>query len=170
MLDAAIDHVAIAVRSLSRAVPLYTDVLGATFIYGGDNVEQGFRWAQFRFLGGGKIELITPLDPGGFLARFLDRHGEGVHHVTLKVPDIERALAALRAAGITPVGVSTDHPGWKEAFIHPRDANGTVIQLAQAAWSDEDWARHHLEGHDEDHHHATLETLLEDLPPGPVAS
>jgi methylmalonyl-CoA/ethylmalonyl-CoA epimerase len=161
MLDAAVDHVSIAVRDMRTAIPFYTETLGASFLFAGENRGQAFRWAQFRFPGGGKLELVTPASSDGFVARFLERRGEGVHHVTLKVPDIERALAHLGEQGVPLFNVSTDRPEWKEAFIHPRDANGTLIQLAQARMSDEDVARHHLEPHDPgSHRHLTLGDLL----------
>jgi methylmalonyl-CoA/ethylmalonyl-CoA epimerase len=161
MLDATVDHVSIAVRDLRTAIPFYTETLGASFLFAGERHDQGFRWAQFRFPGGGKVELVTPASSGGFVERFLERRGEGVHHVTLKVPDIERALAHLEDRGVPLFNVSTDRPEWKEAFIHPRDANGTLIQLAQARMSDEDVARHHLEPHEPgSHRHLTLDDLL----------
>ncbi|HEX9695328.1 MAG TPA: VOC family protein [Actinomycetota bacterium] len=146
MLDAQLDHVAIAVRDIRAAMRIYCDALGATFLFAGDQHDQAFRFAQFRFPGGGKIELVTPLGDG-FVQRFLDARGEGVHHVTLKTGDIERALAHLRSTGVEPFGANTGGEEWKEAFIHPRDANGTLIQIAQSAWGDEEMARHHLSDH-----------------------
>jgi methylmalonyl-CoA/ethylmalonyl-CoA epimerase len=162
MLDAAIDHVAIAVRDLARAIPFYTDTLGASFVFAGDQRSQGFRWAQFRFPHGGKIELVTPLTPDGFVARFLDRRGEGVHHVTFKVPDIAKSIAHLTDRGVPLFNVHLDRDDWKEAFIHPRDANGALMQVVQSAFSDEEVARHHLAPHDEaaGHRHLTFDDLL----------
>jgi methylmalonyl-CoA/ethylmalonyl-CoA epimerase len=165
MLDATVDHVSIAVRDLRAAIPFYTNMLGATFLFAGERRDQGFRWAQFRFPGGGKLELVTPGGSDGFVARFLDSRGEGVHHVTLKVPDIELAIAHLESQGVPLFNVSVERPDWKEAFIHPRDANGTLIQLAQARFSDQEVARHHLEPHEPDsHRHLTLADLLQPSP------
>ncbi len=161
MLAAQVDHVAIAVRSIAAAKPFYVDALGASFLFAGDNHGQGFRWAQFRFPNGGKIELVTPIDPNGFVRRFLDKRGEGVHHVTLKVPDIHKAIAHVRGTGIELFNVSTEHPNWKEAFIHPRDAHGVLIQLAQSALGDDEAAEHHLSDHSgADHEHIRLADLL----------
>lgn len=165
MLDAKVDHVAIAVRDMRAAVPLYTDVLGATFLFAGESGEQGFRWAQFRFPAGGKIELVTPLGPDGFVERFLARRGEGVHHITLKVPDLARAIEHLSERGVPLERVSIEPDDWKEAFIHPRHANGTLIQLAQSALSDDEVARHHLLPHDgEGHRHVSLDDLVRGRP------
>lgn len=161
MLNAQLDHVAVAVRAIRAAIPLFVDTLGGEFLFAGDNEEQGFRWAQFRYPGGGKIELVTPLGGEGFVQRFLDRRGEGVHHVTLKVPDIHGSIAHLRSRGTRLTGVSTGHPLWKEAFIHPKDAHGVLIQLAQSALSDEEQAQHHLRDHEgAAHRHVTLADLL----------
>lgn len=160
MLDARVDHVAIAVRDMRSAIGLYTETLGARFVFAGDIVEQGFRWAQFRFPGGGKFELVTPIGEG-FVARFLERRGEGVHHVTLKVPDIAAAVAHLHDRGIPLFNVHLDGPHWREAFIHPKDANGTLIQIAWSAMEDDEEARHHLEPHEgTDHRHLGLADLL----------
>ena len=160
MLDAQVDHVAIAVRSVAAARPLFVDSLGGEFLFAGENKAQGFRWAQFRFPHGGKVELVTPIDGEGFVQRFLDRRGEGVHHITFKVPDIVRSIEHLEKQGVPLVNVSTTHPSWKEAFIHPKDAHGVLIQLAQSAFSDEESARHHLTDHETaDHRHLRLVDL-----------
>ena len=161
MLDAQLDHVAIAVHSYPASIPFFVDALGGTFLFAGENKHQGFRWAQFRFPNGGKIELVTPITADGFVQRFLDRRGEGVHHVTLKVPDILRSIEHLESQGVKLMRVSTENTGWKEAFIHPRDAHGVLIQIAQSAFSDEDAARHHLTDHEgDDHKHLKLADLL----------
>lgn len=161
MLDAQVDHLAVAVYNVASAKPLFVDALGGNFLFAGENAGQGFRWAQFRFPHGGKIELVTPTTKDGFVQRFLDRRGEGVHHVTLKVPDIARAIEHIRSTGVEPVRISIEAPSWKEAFIHPRDAHGVLIQIAQSRFSDEDTARHHLTDHEtSDHRHLTLADLL----------
>jgi methylmalonyl-CoA/ethylmalonyl-CoA epimerase len=160
MLDAQVDHVAVAVRNIGSALPLFADALGGEFLFAGENLSQGFRWAQFRFPHGGKIELVTPLDGTGFVQRFLDRRGEGVHHVTFKVPDIAASITHLREQGVELMRVSTEHPSWKEAFIHPKDAHGVLIQIAQSAFTDEESARHHLSDHTTaDHRHIRLADL-----------
>jgi catechol 2,3-dioxygenase-like lactoylglutathione lyase family enzyme len=84
---------------------------------------------------------VTPTGDG-FLARFLERRGEGLHHVTLRVSDIEAQIDRLRSGGIDPVMVDLRDQTWKEAFIHPRDARGVLIQLAESPYDDDDTARH----------------------------
>ncbi len=159
VLDAQLDHIAVAVRDIRASMRVFQDALGAAFLFGGDVPGQAFRWAQFRFPHGGKIELVTPLGDG-FVQRFLDARGEGVHHVTLKTPDIHRSIAHLEATGVTPINVSVEGEHWKEAFIHPRDAHGVLVQVAQASWDDESMARHHLEDHaGAGHHHLGFHDL-----------
>lgn len=126
-----LDHVAFATWDAGPHVRLLTEILGAEFVDGGDDVGPGFRWLQFRLPQGGKIEIIEPLTRDGFLYRFLMKHGEGMHHVTVYVRDLATAVEQLRAHGYEPVDVNLAHPSWKEAFLSPREANGVLIQLAQ---------------------------------------
>lgn len=126
-----LDHVAIATWDATGPSALFTDVLGATFVDGADQPEAGFRWLQFAFPGGGKVEVIEPLSTDGFLHRFLTKRGEGLHHITLYVPDLARAIEQVRAAGYEPVDIDLSHESWKEAFLHPRQANGVLLQLAE---------------------------------------
>lgn len=125
-----VDHVAVATWDASAAVRLWTHVLGGRLVDAGDEIEAGFRWLQFE-LPGGKIEVLEPLDRDGFLYRFLVRRGEGLHHVTLYVTDLPSAIPRLTSAGYEPVDVNIAHAMWKEAFLHPRDTSGVLIQLAQ---------------------------------------
>jgi methylmalonyl-CoA/ethylmalonyl-CoA epimerase len=126
-----LDHVAIATWDATGPVKLFTEVLGATFFDGNDEHHAGFRWLQFLFPGGGKVEVIEPLNDQGFLYRFLTKRGEGLHHITVYVSDLAVAIEQVRAAGYEPVDINLDFDVWKEAFIHPRDANGVLLQLAE---------------------------------------
>jgi methylmalonyl-CoA/ethylmalonyl-CoA epimerase len=135
-----LDHVAVAVRSIKSALPLYRDALGGEYLMGGD-ADGSWRWIQLRF-SGGKVELLEPLGEG-FLARFLERYGEGLHHITFKTEDIREAIEELERRGYELVDINVDNPDWKEAFLRPSMAHGTLIQVAQSALSDEQ-ARKHL--------------------------
>jgi methylmalonyl-CoA/ethylmalonyl-CoA epimerase len=108
--------------------------MGGRFVQGGDT--ERFRWAQWALPGHGKLELIQPLDPSAaddFLTRFLRDRGPGLHHLTFRVHDLLDAVDAARAMGFEVTGVSPDGE-WKEAFVHPRSSQGTLIQLAE--WDD----------------------------------
>ena len=135
--DVDLDHVAVAVERHADAWPRYGADLGGTWYAAGPG--DGFNWAQLAFANGMRLEVLEPADVerNDFLRRFLDRNGPGPHHLTFKVGDITQALDAASAAGYEPVNVNLSHPGWKEAFLHPKDALGVVVQLAQAAHDDE---------------------------------
>ncbi len=130
---------AVATERHADAWPRYAGDLAGTWLAGDDDGATGFRAAQLRYANGMKLEVLEPwrVEVNDFLRRFLDRNGPGPHHLTYKVPDIRAALAAAEESGYTPVGVSLDHPSWKEAFLHPKQARGIVVQLAQ---SDGDWS------------------------------
>ncbi len=131
---AALDHVAVAVERWSDAWPRYAVELGGEWNSGGLNI--GFGPAQLRFANGGRVEILQPWQPedNPFLRRFLDRHGPSPHHLTFKVPDLAAAIDQARDAGYSPVGVDLSNDDWKEAFLHPRQATGIVVQIAQAAY------------------------------------
>jgi len=128
-----LDHVALAVRDTAPSMGQLIAELGGTLISGGDAA--GFRAMQIR-LGdltkGMTVELLEPWNPeqNDFLARFLDRRGEGPHHLTFKVPDLTAELERLEGLGLRPIGVNLSNPFWREAFLHP--THGTVIQIAES--------------------------------------
>jgi len=126
-----LDHVAIGTRALTDGWDLFGGLLGGSWVYGGDS--PGFWWGQLQFRTGPKIELLTPTggSDAAFLERFLASHGAGPHHFNFIVPDISTTLSRVRALGIEPVQISLLSATWKEAFLHPRDAYGIVIQVAE---------------------------------------
>lgn len=130
---ATLDHLAVAAESWDELWPRYRGDLGGVWVAGGETL--GFASAQVRYANGMKIEALMPAnwERNDFLRRFLDHRGPGAHHMTFKVPDIEAALAETEAAGFRPVGIDLSDPGWKEAFLHPKDAPGVVIQIVQSA-------------------------------------
>jgi methylmalonyl-CoA/ethylmalonyl-CoA epimerase len=140
-LKLELDHVAVAVRAIKPALRLYRDGLGGEYLMGGD-VADTWRWVQLRYPGGGKVELLEPLGEG-FLSRFLDKYGEGMHHMTFKTDDIHAAIEHLEGLGLELVDKSLDDPHWKEAFLRPSSAHGTLIQVAQSSAPD-DVVKHRL--------------------------
>ncbi len=142
MINLTLDHTAVAVRSIKAALPLYRDALGGEYLMGGD-IDGAWRWVQFRFPGGGKVELLEPLGEG-FLSKFLDRYGEGLHHMTFKTDEIEAAITQVSEQGYELVDINTTSEHWKEAFLRPKGAHGTLIQIAQSSRSDDD-AKQYLE-------------------------
>ncbi|MCG2819042.1 MAG: VOC family protein [Actinomycetia bacterium] len=128
-----IDHVGVAVKDKERASRFLTEVLGARKVldepweYRG----QEFNWAYFDIGAGGRIELISSTDPDSFINQFIEKRGEGMHHVTLQVENLMEAVEDLRSKGVTVLDVNTENPHWKEAFISPRDSFGVLIQIAE---------------------------------------
>ena len=127
----AMDHTAIAVHSIQAALPLYRDLLGGVPNGFERQSERGFAWLTVRYPNGSQVELLEPIGDGGFLHTFLGRHGEGVHHMTFIVADVRHAAERARAAGLRIVDEDYRDPHWQEAFISPRSAFGTIVQLAQ---------------------------------------
>lgn len=133
MIDAIdLDHVAVAAESAFDAWPRYAGDLAGRWLAGGATL--GFASAQVVYANGMKVEVLEPhmVESNDFLRRFLDRRGPGPHHMTFKVRDIASALGVVEQAGYRPINVDLRDPMWKEAFIHPKDAPGVVVQLAQS--------------------------------------
>jgi methylmalonyl-CoA/ethylmalonyl-CoA epimerase len=127
-----LDHTCIAVEKIEQALPLYRDLLGGKFLFAGDQPQSGFRMVQFVYPNGSKIEILEPLGERSFLHKFLRERGPGVHHLTFKVKNIEQLAGQLKAQGYKVVGENYSNPHWKELFISPVSANGTVVQLAES--------------------------------------
>ena len=127
-----LDHVAIAVKDLDAAVHYYVHVLGFAPPELEVVAEQKVRTAIFGH-GMGRIELICPTDASSGVAKFLEKRGEGLHHICVEVDDILATLAELKAKGATLIdevpklGVG----GAKIAFIHPKGAHGVLTELRQ---------------------------------------
>ncbi|HEY2638421.1 MAG TPA: VOC family protein [Streptosporangiaceae bacterium] len=128
-----LDHVAVGTSQLSDGWDLFGGLLGGSWAYGGNS--PGFWWGQLRFSAGPKVELLTPTGgaDSAFLEQFLAGRGPGFHHLNFIVPDIAATLGTMAALGLEPVGVRLENPAWKEAFLRPRDAFGTVVQVAEQA-------------------------------------
>jgi methylmalonyl-CoA/ethylmalonyl-CoA epimerase len=132
MLLTEIDHVAIAVRDLEAAIRYYADAFGATVahreVVEGDGVEEALLKVADSY-----IQLTTPTREDSPIARYLDKRGEGIHHVGYRVDDCAVALEAMKAAGATPID-GAPRPGSRGttvAFIHPKGSFGTLIELVQ---------------------------------------
>jgi methylmalonyl-CoA/ethylmalonyl-CoA epimerase len=138
----SLDHTALAVRDLQAALPLYRDLLGGVPSSFERLSSKGFNWLTLRYPNGSFVELLMPSGSGGFLHEFLAKHGEGVHHMTFIVDDLSRAVERARTAGLRVVDEDYRDPRWQEAFISPRSACGTIIQLAQSSMTEAERKRH----------------------------
>jgi methylmalonyl-CoA epimerase len=129
-----IDHVAIVVRDIEAALRFYRDTLGIVPSRVIDFPQEGVKIALLPMGGpaGSEIELLEPTAPDTGVARFLEKRGEGLHHICLEVPDIQHALDELQAAG-TPVLDATPRPTaeGRGIFIHPRGTSGVLLELVE---------------------------------------
>ena len=133
-MEHPLDHVAIAVPSIASTLPFYELIVGAAGSAIEAVPEQG---VNVVFVGSGptRVELIEPTRPDTGVARFLENHGPGLHHIAYRVPDLEATLAALAERGtplIDRVPREGRH-GHRIAFLHPRAAHGVLIELIEAA-------------------------------------
>lgn len=122
-----IDHVGIAVEAFDAAEAVL-HALGARQYVDDTGPEDGFRWAGYVLGDASRLELVTPLADDNFIREFLDRHGPGLHHVTLEVEDVDAVIDALAAEGVTVVDRAT-HDTYEEAFVSPANPTGVLFQL-----------------------------------------
>jgi methylmalonyl-CoA/ethylmalonyl-CoA epimerase len=132
MLLQRIDHVGYAVADLEEAVRYHQRLYGAEVAHRETMERDGVREALLA-VGGGFIQLLEPTRPDSPVARFLERHGPGVHHVGYGVADVAATLVDLKELGVRVVD---DHPrrgsrGCTVAFLHPNGAMGVLVELVE---------------------------------------
>jgi len=133
-MTTSIHHIAIAVRNLDAALAFYRDALGLEMSERREVSEEDVEIA-FLPAGEGKIELLQPLGPESNVARFLEKRGEGLHHICLAVEDIEAAMERFRTVGAQ---LLSDEPrvtpnGTRYIFVHPKSAHGVLLELYEVA-------------------------------------
>ncbi len=123
-----IDHVAIAVSDIDAASERYSRALGAEVIR--ETVEsEGVEVAIMR-LGNARVELISPLDKDSPIAAFIEKRGEGIHHIALRTGDIDSEVARMESCGLRFLGdVRDGSEGTRITFIHPKSLNGVLTEL-----------------------------------------
>jgi methylmalonyl-CoA epimerase len=127
-----IDHVAIAVRDIEAAIAWYSDALGAQVVHREDVSKDGVHEALIK-VGDSYIQLITPTRDDSTVAVFLERRGEGLHHVAYRVDNCARALDQVRATGARVID-EIPRPGSRAttiAFVHPTASFGTLVELVE---------------------------------------
>lgn len=126
--DVRIDHVGVAVADV--ADESLFDLLGATLLEWGLGPDEDFRYHYYELSGASRLELIEPVADESFLINYLGRYGEGVHHVTLEVGDLEAITAHLEAHDVRVVDYE-ELDEFDNAFVSPTDANGVLYQLVE---------------------------------------
>lgn len=127
-----IDHIGIAVKSLSEAIKVYEEAMGLK-VTGYDQVDdQGVRVAMLN-IGESRIELLEPTGPDSPIEKFMTKRGEGIHHIAVQVDNIEQALERLKSSGVRLVD-SVPRRGahnTRTAFIHPSSTHGVLLELVE---------------------------------------
>jgi methylmalonyl-CoA epimerase len=130
--NSSIDHLGIAVRSIEQALGFYEGQLGLR-----PSAQETVELEKVRVamlpLEGSRIELLEPTEADSPVGKFLDKRGEGLHHVALKVPDLAAAVERLRASGARLLNEPRNGAGGHlYVFVHPASASGVLLELIQA--------------------------------------
>jgi methylmalonyl-CoA/ethylmalonyl-CoA epimerase len=133
----AINHIGIAVRSIDAQRPFYEGTLGGVFEGVEEVPDQRVRVGFFR-INEVRLELLEPTEPGSPVAAFLDKRGEGLHHVAFTVEDLEARIAELKQSGLRMID-EVPRPGahhMRIAFVHPKSTFGVLTELCEPASAD----------------------------------
>jgi|SRR5579863_8469856 methylmalonyl-CoA epimerase len=131
-IEPSIDHLGIAVRSIDQALEFYQGQLGLDVASRETVPHEKVRVAMLP-LEGSRIELLEPTEADSPVGKFLDKRGEGLHHVALKVPDLNGAVERLRASGARLLNEPRAGAGGHlYVFVHPASAGGVLLELIQA--------------------------------------
>lgn len=128
-----IDHIGIAVKDIEAAIPLYENLLNTSCYKIEDVATQGVKTAFFK-IGENKIELLAATRPDSPIAKFIEKHGEGIHHYAFLVDDIQAEIERLKSEGFVLIN-EQPVPGadnMEIAFLHPKSTLGNLIELCQA--------------------------------------
>ena len=127
-----VDHIGIAVKDLEQAKKFYTEVLGMT-VMGEETVEQQKVKVCFIPCGDSEVELLESTSPDGPIAKFIEKNGEGVQHIALRVDNIEAAIADLKAKGVRMIDETPRYGagGAQIAFVHPKATGGILLELSE---------------------------------------
>lgn len=128
----SLDHIGIAVHSIEDTLPIYTQLLGLKLKKLEDAKKHRIK-AALLAVGETNIELIEPLDEESPISRFLEKQGQGIHHIAFKVDNIEKSLDELKAKGVALIDKKPKigFEGGKIAFLHPKSTGNVLIELCQ---------------------------------------
>jgi methylmalonyl-CoA/ethylmalonyl-CoA epimerase len=128
-----VEHIGIAVKNLAVSVPLFEKLLNSS-CYKTELVESERVNTAFFKAGDTKVELLESIDPDGVIARFVEKRGEGIHHIAFEVDDIEAEMKRLTAEGFTLLSETPKRGADNKlvCFLHPRQTNGVLIELCMS--------------------------------------
>jgi len=127
-----IEHIGIAVKQFETSIPLFEKLLD-TACYRKETVDSEQVNTAFFRKGESKIELLESTDPNGTIARFIDKKGEGIHHIAFEVADITAEMARLQAEGFVLLNEKPRKGADNKwvCFLHPKNTNGVLVELCQ---------------------------------------
>ncbi|MDZ5712093.1 methylmalonyl-CoA epimerase [Jeotgalibacillus haloalkalitolerans] len=130
------DHIGVAVKSIENALPFYTEMLALTLIKQETVESQGVKVA-FLDAGNIKIELLEPVNDQSPIARFIEKKGEGIHHVAFGVENIDKRMDELTSKGLsfTAEKSKPGAGGAQVAFLHPKQAHGVLYELCDHSYN-----------------------------------
>jgi methylmalonyl-CoA/ethylmalonyl-CoA epimerase len=133
-MDFKVEHIGIAVKDLKASISLYEQILGSP-CYKTESVASEQVDTAFFLQDHTKIELVASTDPQGVIAKFIEKKGEGLHHIAFEVPDIVGEMDRLKNAGFTLLNEQPKKGADNKlvCFIHPKNCNGVLIELCQSA-------------------------------------
>ena len=128
-----VEHIGIAVKDLNISISLYEQLLGSP-CYKTESVASEQVDTAFFLQDHTKIELVASTDPQGVIAKFIEKKGEGLHHIAFEVPDIIGEMSRLKNAGFTILNEQPKKGAYNKlvCFIHPKNCNGVLIELCQS--------------------------------------
>jgi methylmalonyl-CoA/ethylmalonyl-CoA epimerase len=128
-----IEHIGIAVRDLDAGNDLFRKLLGSEH-YKTESVESEHVTTSFFKIGESKIELLVATDPESPIAKFIEKRGEGIHHIAFEVQDIHAEIARLESEGFIPLNREPKRGADNKwvAFLHPKSSNGVLVELCQS--------------------------------------
>ena len=127
-----VDHIGIAINNIDEAKQLYHDLLGLNHA-GSETVAEQKVTTAFFPVGDTEVELLESTAPDGPVAKFIEKKGEGVHHIAFRVDNVEAALEELKAKGIKLIDEKPRKGagGAKIAFLHPKSTHGVLVELCE---------------------------------------
>jgi methylmalonyl-CoA/ethylmalonyl-CoA epimerase len=128
-----IDHIGIAVKNMADSNDLFAKLLGEAH-FKVETVESEKVATSFFHIGESKIELLEASDPESPIAKFIEKRGEGIHHIAFEVSDIYAEIQRLEAEGFIPLNKEPKHGADNKlvAFFHPKTSNGVLVELCQS--------------------------------------
>jgi methylmalonyl-CoA/ethylmalonyl-CoA epimerase len=133
MMPTHIEHIGIAVKNIEESLPIFERLLGTPCYAVEEVADQKVRTAFFK-VGQTKIELLEPTGPESPIAKFIEKRGEGIHHLALAVADLSSSLGELQNAGAQLIDARprTGAEGLQIAFLHPKSTNSVLVELCSA--------------------------------------